>query len=595
MDLFSIGNGAIRPAGDSYRDKLSQGIYQDNGNDALNDFMKPTLGYCIEENQLVSTVNGKKPIKDISIGDEVYTKDGVSVVSEKHYTGLKPTVKIGTKCGNIVCTKNHKILTTKGWKEAGDISLDDCVAIRMDSINCNDNEYSLNDNIEFIPVNNISDFGECNVYDITVPDGHNFICQNIVVHNCVYQEGVIEFLHKFCGFTMGEADIVRRHFSKKTGTEEDIPIIKDGGYLTYGKGKKNEHYIKGFIQTMYDDYGVQKEDAEKIIGNFLQVIIDASDYLFSKNHADPYSWIGYICGYLRYYYPLEFITTALNIFEGKEEKSLAIINYAKKQGINISPIKFRHSIAQYSFDKETNQIFKGISSIKFMNAAIANEIYELRNNEYKNFIELVYDLRDKTSINSRQLKILVELDFFEEFGNANKLLTGLKMFELFDGKVNFRKSKMQEYGVPEELIRKYTEKETENTFMRVDSKGFMIEAFELIKAKRRTLEERIAAQMTHLGYIDITGNNYKGLAVVMDLNTKYSPKLHLYSLKNGTIVECKIKKQTFNRSKLLAGDIIEIRGQSREAKLKRTDNGDYEPIEGVTELWITDYRKVKGI
>ena len=56
-------------------------------------------------------------------------------------------------------------------------------------------------------------------------------------------KNIIEFWHRFCGFTMGEADIVRRHFSKKTGTETDIPIIKDGGYMTNIDGKKSRNTI----------------------------------------------------------------------------------------------------------------------------------------------------------------------------------------------------------------------------------------------------------------------------------------------------------------------------------------------------------------
>ena len=47
---------------------------------------------------------------------------------------------------------------------------------------------------------------------------------------------------------------------------------------------------------MKDDYDVEQEDAEQIIeSHFLQVIIDASNYLFSKNHADPYSFLGFAC------------------------------------------------------------------------------------------------------------------------------------------------------------------------------------------------------------------------------------------------------------------------------------------------------------
>lgn len=440
IDLLSIGNGAIRPAGESYRDKLAQGIYATYGNKALDDFLKPTLGYL------------------------------------------------------------------------------------------------------------------------------------------VYQEQIIEFLHTFCGYTMGQADVVRRGFAKKTGTEKFIPDIK-----------------AGFTKTMKEKYGVDKEEADKVIVNFIQVIEDASSYLFSKNHSDPYSWIGYICGYLRYYYPLEFITTALNIFEGKEEKSLAIINYAKKRGIRISPIKFRHSIAQYSFDKESNQIFKGISSIKFMNSAVANEMYELRNNQYRNFIELLYDLRYKTSINSRQIKILIDLDFFEEFGDANNLNTQFDMFDNFEGKVQFKKNKLEQFGVPETLIRPYAEKETDKMFTKVDTKEFMIAAVPYLKTPKRSLRDKISAQITHLGYLDIMDDKYAGMAAVLGIDTKYSPKLKMYSLKNGTVIDCKIDKKTFSKCKLQNGDVVQIMSSKHKPKLRRTESGDFEAVPGIMELWITKYKKVESI
>lgn len=440
MDLLSIGNGAIRPAGESYRDSLAQGKYATYGNEALDNFLKPTLGYL------------------------------------------------------------------------------------------------------------------------------------------VYQEQIIEFLHKFCGYTMGQADIVRRGFAKKTGTEKFIPDIKIG-----------------FSKTMQERYGVDAEEADKVIVNFIKVIEDASSYLFSKNHSDPYSWIGYICGYLRYYYPLEFISTALNIFEGKEEKSLAIINYAKKRKIKISPIKFRHSIAQYSFDRETNQIFKGISSIKYMNTAVANEMYNLRNNKYDNFIELLYDLKYGTSINSRQIKILIDLDFFEEFGDANNLRTQFYLFENLEGKVQFKKEKLIEYNIPEELTRLYANKETEKMFTGVDAKGLMIAAIRYLKVPRRSLKDKISAQIIHLGYLDIMDEKYAGMGVALEVDTKYSPKLKMYSLKNGTIIECKISKKIFNKCKLKNGDIVQIQSSKHKPKLRKIENGDFEIIPGIMELWITSYKKVENI
>lgn len=440
MDLLSIGNGAIRPAGESYRDQLSQGIYQDNGHEALNKFLAPTLGYL------------------------------------------------------------------------------------------------------------------------------------------VYQEEVIEFLHSFCGYTMGEADIVRRGFAKKTGTEKFIPKIKEG-----------------FIKTMQEKYGVQPEESEVLIVNFIKVIEDASAYLFSKNHADPYSWVGYICGYLRYYYPFEFITTALNIFEGKEEKSLTIINYAKKRGIKISPIKFRHSIAKYSFDKETNQIFKGISSIKYMNETVANEIYKLKDNKYDSFIDLLHDLDINTGINSRQLTILIDLDFFEEFGDTNHLIAISKLYDEFGNKSQIKKDKLASMNINFDIVRKCSEKETDKTFSGLHSKELLIELSKNIHTKRRTLKEKIEAQTEHLGYIDISDNRYSRMLVVMDIDTKYSPRLKMYSLKNGTMVECKIDKRTFNKNKLAKKDIIRVTNQTKKPKLKRLEDGTFEPVPGTLEIWLTNYERVNNV
>lgn len=435
MDLLSIGNGAIRPAGETYRDELAQGIYRDNGNDALNEFLAYTLGYL------------------------------------------------------------------------------------------------------------------------------------------VYQEQIIEFLHSFCGYTMGEADVVRRGFAKKTGTEKFIPKIKEG-----------------FNKTMAEKYGVTTEESEKIIVNFLQVIEDASNYLFSKNHADPYSWIGYICGYLRYYYPLEFITTALNIFESKEEKTLAIINYAKKRGIKIRPIKFRHSTAKYSFDKDTNSIFKGISSIKYMNDNIANEMYAIKDEHFETFIDLLISLKEKTSVNARQLAILIDLDFFEEFGESNKLMYLAKLFDEIYGKKQIKKDKVNKLELPFELFKDF--KETPTMFTMIDSKS-LLKNIEVATTHitPRNLSEKIIAQIKHLGYIDIMDDRYSGMAAVVGIDKKFSPKLKMYSLKNGTTIDCKIDKRTFNKIPLKNGDIVSILGTKKKPKVRKNTDGEWENVPGTNELWITNYRK----
>lgn len=286
----------------------------------------------------------------------------------------------------------------------------------------------------------------------------------------VFQEQIIAFLHQYCGFTMGEADIVRRGFAKKTGTDKYIPIIKNGGLLT----DKSDHQIKGYIETMKEVYGIEEEKSEQDIVAFIQVIEDASAYLFSLNHSQPYSYEGYVSGYLRTHYPLEFLTTALNINKDKEEKTKSLTAYAKKSGITFQSPKFRHSRAGYFCDKETNTIYKGIGSIKYMNENVANELYEMSGCNFDDFVDLLYCLKEKTSLNSRQLDILIKIDFFEEFGDINRLLDIAEKFDLLYDKQQIRKDdKLQKLHMDESVIRKFAEKETFTSVEEIDCVEFV--------------------------------------------------------------------------------------------------------------------------
>lgn len=286
----------------------------------------------------------------------------------------------------------------------------------------------------------------------------------------VFQEQIISFLHQYCGFTMGEADIVRRGFAKKTGTDKYIPIIKNGGYLT----DKSDHYIKGYITTMRELYGIDEAKSEEDIIAFIQVIEDASSYLFSLNHSQPYSYEGYVSGYLRTHYPLEFLTTALNINKDKEEKTKALTSYAKKCNIIFQSPKFRYSRAGYFCNKETNTIYKGIGSIKFMNETVANELYEMSNMKFDDFVDVLYYLKEKSTLNSRQLDILIKIDFFEEFGDINTLLNIAEKFDLLYGKQQVRKDEqLQKLNIEESIVRKFAEKETFNSIEEIDCLEFV--------------------------------------------------------------------------------------------------------------------------
>ena len=221
------------------------------------------------------------------------------------------------------------------------------------------------------------------------------------------QETIMRFLVKFCGYNAAESDTVRRAIAKKKGTEQLLPEIE-----------------QRFVDYTTEHYGLSVEKAESVIKPFLQIILDASAYGFSWNHSDSYSCIGYISGYLRYYYPYEFIVSALNTFSDNAEKTAAIVEYAqKRRGIVISMPRWGISRSSYAFDKSKKIITKGLASVKFMNERISEELYELsKSKNYTSFTELLMDIDTKTSVNTRQLDILIKIDFFNMFGNQRELL-----------------------------------------------------------------------------------------------------------------------------------------------------------------------------
>ena len=227
-----------------------------------------------------------------------------------------------------------------------------------------------------------------------------------------YQESIMRFLVQFCGYNGSESDSVRRAVAKKKNTEQLIPEIRER-----------------FIAYSSEHYGKTKEECETIVEPFLQAILDCSAYAFSKNHSIPYSLIGYACGWLRHYYPVEFLTTCLNVYAGDEEETAIVTEYCGKHGIRILPIRFGKSRSGYFMDKESNAIYKGLTSVKYISAELGEELYTIaRREKPSTFTDLLFKLND-TTIDSRQLNILIDLGYFADYGNANELETLQYVFE----------------------------------------------------------------------------------------------------------------------------------------------------------------------
>jgi DNA polymerase-3 subunit alpha len=403
-------------------------------------------------------------------------------------------------------------------------------------------------------------------YDNGFPALNEFLSQES--GRIVMQETIMRWLVEFCGYSPPESDNVRRAIAKKKGTETLLPEIR-----------------RRFVDYAPAHYDISPEQCEKVIDSFLQIILDASAYAFSWNHSDPYSATGYICGWLRHYHPLEFLTTALNVFD-KPEKQGEIIAYAGKIGIRVTPPKFGVSQSGYAFDPEQRVIAKGLASMKHMGAAVAGEVYALsQRGHWDCFCDLLRDLYHETHINSRQIDSLIKVDFFADFGNQRELLRIVDLFEqLKRGEAKQIKREQIDGGPFEEAIRRCATWQTKNggeskSYTFTDLSGFL-RACETIILGSGLQEFSLAARvqnfaeiMGYLGYVTGKEADRRTLYIkeVRPLHRKSDGKHFGYSVATQSIGSGKegqftVRSALFERVPLHPGDVVHCLGWERRGQ-----------------------------
>ena len=382
----------------------------------------------------------------------------------------------------------------------------------------------------------------------------------------VFQEDTIKFLQEICGLSGSDADNIRRAIGRKQADrlQAALPQILEG-YCN--KSPK------------------PREVAEQEAKEFLQIIEDSSNYQFGYNHSTGYSMIGYMCAYLRYYYPVEFISAYLN----NANNDADIVNgtaLAKQLGISILNPQFRHSKDVYIPDSKNRAIYKGIASIKYLNTEVAQKMYEMRDIEFSTFI----DFLAVNPCNSRQTEILIRLGFFREFGKSEKLLEIFKMFSEYGGKKQFSKDKVQ---LPEKIVLKYATA-TAKLYKVFDMNGLLAEMCSTLEDKSIPLSEIIKAEIEFLGYVQTTlpklSDNYYA---ILDINDKYANRVvKLYRLNNGEMLTVKIKGKVFNDNPVKQCDIIKAIDISEEPKWGKTPEGEWYRKEE-TELILKKWANVR--
>ena len=377
----------------------------------------------------------------------------------------------------------------------------------------------------------------------------------------VYQEQTIAFLQKVCGLTASYADTIRRAIGKKNKAVIDkaMPEILDG-------------YCKNSEKP--------RAEAEEEAKEFLKVIEDASAYSFGYNHATGYSLLSYLCGYYKHYYPEQFIASYLKNAANDDDINTGRA-MAKSRGIRMIKPKFRQDNRTFYIDTVNHTISDALSSIKGVGLKDAEALWSLHDKAYPTFMEL---LRDMTlysgALNTAVIDKLIKLDYFSEFGSIKTLRRLYN--EFYNGPHCFKTTL-----VPASQQKRMNELIAIETGDNAGVVGFLqglldepatptaitVDEDDPLDIVRYECE-LVGSPMTILPSV------YRGDYAVLDVDTKYSPKIRLQSLTTGNVGMMKVLKGTFQKDPLEAGDLLHIDKWQQKQAYGRP---------GVIENWIDRY------
>lgn len=294
------------------------------------------------------------------------------------------------------------------------------------------------------------------------------------------------------------------------------------------------------------------------------------------NHSIAYCLLGYLCAYYRYYYPVEFIAAELNVNSDKEEKTADIMEYAQSHSISILPPRFGYSRATYNIDRERKSIYKGVSSIKYMNVPVADALYDLaqQNSFDDNDFTSVLRAIKATGINSRQLDILISLDYFQQFGNSKELSVINNRFNYFkQGEMKTARKDKLDPGMADLISRFSTDKNAKGQELKsytiTDMDGLLAESERQVREMHLedfTLQEKAAQQLEMLGYIDLTTGKEEDRRKLYitdlrklkskDTGAVWGVTIFTRSVGSGKIGRLTVRKEVYDAQPFEKGDIV---------------------------------------
>ncbi|MEI8129267.1 MAG: DNA polymerase III subunit alpha, partial [bacterium] len=213
----------------------------------------------------------------------------------------------------------------------------------------------------------------------------------------VYQEQIMQIFQTLAGYSLGQADMVRRMMGKKKLDE----MAKQKGLFIEGAGKNGMH--------------------EKNATELFEQIEKFAEYCFNRSHSAAYAMVAYQTAYLKNHYTVEYLSALLSSVANDQEKTQAYIEEALKYGINVLPPDINKSYSEFTPDEKNIRF--GLASIKQVGEVVVEAIINER--EADGEFDSIYDFCkrvDSKCSNKRVMEGLIKAGAFSNIEKSRKQL-----------------------------------------------------------------------------------------------------------------------------------------------------------------------------
>ncbi len=240
--------------------------------------------------------------------------------------------------------------------------------------------------------------GKQRVYDITVEGIHNFVGNNVLIHNCVYQEQIMQAAQIMAGYTLGGADLLRRAMGKKDMKKMAL---------------EREKFVKGAA----DLHKIPAKKASEVF----DVMEKFAEYGFNRSHSAAYSVVAYQTGYLKANYPAEYMAAVLTNNMGDIKKVTFFIEEARKQGVAVLGPDVNESLLKFNVN-EKGQIRFGMAAVKGAGELAVESMVEEREKTgpYRDVFDFAKRVNLRT-VNKKTFESLAQAGAFDSFDKHRRL------------------------------------------------------------------------------------------------------------------------------------------------------------------------------